>query len=158
MHSEPDLDQILDNALQAYTAQEPQMGMEARVLRAARAPRVTRWNWLAIPSLTAAAAALFFALQPTPLPRITTARLETPAAAVDVPRMEPAVRRAPRPHRLPHQPLTAPPEPATAQQLALQAFVLKYPEQAASVARTVPSELIIEPLVIEPLSINSLDQ
>lgn len=158
MHNEPDLDHILDNALAAYTAQEPQMGMEARVLRTARAPRVTRWIWLAIPSLAAAATALFFALQPTPPPRITTARLETPAAAVDVPRMEPAVRTTPRQRRLPHQPLTAPPEPATAQQRALQAFVLKYPDQAASFARTVPSELSIEPLVIEPLSINSLDQ
>lgn len=158
MHNEPDLDQILDSALAAYSAQEPQVGMEARVLRAARAPRVTRWAWLAIPSLATATLALFFVLQPTPPPRITTARLPPPVATVDVPLLEPAVKLSPRPQRLPHQPLTAPPEPATEQQLALQAFVLKYPEQAASFARTVPWELSIEPIVIEPLSVNSLDQ
>ncbi len=152
MNNEPDLDQILDSALQAYTAQEPQMGMEARVLRAARAPKAGRWAWVAIPSLAAATLALFFALQPTPKPNTPIARPSPPTAAFEVPRMEQAIRTEPRPRRLPHQPLTAPPEPPTAQQLALQAFVLKYPEQAASFVRTIPSELTIEPLAIEPLS------
>ena len=153
MRNEPDLDQILDSALAAYTNQEPHVGMEARVLRAARAPKAGRWAWVAIPSLAAATLALFFALQPTPKPSTPIARPAPPTAALEVPRMEQAIRTAPRPRRLPH-----PPEPPTAQQLVLQAFVLKYPEQAASFVRTIPSELTIEPLAIEPLSIDSLDQ
>lgn len=44
MRNEPDLDQILDSALAAYTNQEPHVGMEARVLRAARAPKAGRWR------------------------------------------------------------------------------------------------------------------
>jgi len=45
MRNEPDLDQILDSALAAYTNQEPHVGMEARVLRAARRRQAVGRGW-----------------------------------------------------------------------------------------------------------------
>src|SRR5512147_231607 len=70
------LDQWLDEALSQYSAAEPRLGLEQRVLNRLRAEeqaRAKRWNlWRWMPALTAVAAAVVVAVAVRPLfePRV----------------------------------------------------------------------------------------
>lgn len=161
MHNEPDLNKLLDRALQAYTEHEPQIGLDSRVLRRLQQPRPKRWRWAAIPALAMAALVVLTIMnRPVLQPREENA-VPSPVAKGAVPTVVKGVvqRNSNRPSQTNTRiPQLAPPEPPTDQQRALQLLATQYPEQAGLMARQVPDELTIEPLAVEPLALNSLDQ
>ena len=159
MGSEPDLDRILDDALNAYCDVEPRLGFEARVLRHARSARSRRrWLLLLIPAAVAFLIAVAVVMRPVPPPaRVvvagahtmsTPAPLEPPITSVRVHKVRSvSTRKAlPRKNEFPT------PSPLTPEERALMILASRSPREAQLLADggeltpiTIP-ELKIQPL------------
>lgn len=148
--TDPQLEQLLDNALASYGG-EPAPGLEQRVLR--RLHKHPRWPWAA---LAAAALLLLIASRPQPAiqphtPPPTIAKLAAPPAALPLARAPQAkiVQRTKVPAGIPLSP----------QERRLVDFVRNYPElarQSLSQSAELSQPLVLQPLFTEPLEIKPL--
>ncbi len=165
MHSDADLDRMLDDALQQYCEFEPRAGLEDRVLRFARTSRAQWKFWALVPAGAAfifGLIAFLWLLFPSPqVPPVgRSASLNTPAVwkleRTVVPiRVSPAV--GPRhlvthPQRTQGREVFPSPYPLTAEERALLALRSRHVKEA--------NELVahgeIEPLSIPTLRIQPL--
>lgn len=172
------LDQVLDQALTSYVAQEPRTGIEQRVLARIRSEgavrRFTWWRW-ALLAPAAACALLAVVLWPhqdlkkaAMMPATETAHTVTPV------RTEPtepvlkevqAVRKhrphlvavvAKKPESLPKLDVFPTPEPMSPQMQALAAYVEQHPRQAQETLANEPTKIVIAPIQIAAIEIKPL--
>jgi hypothetical protein len=155
------IESLLNDALASYSRQEPQPGLEQRVLHrihAPAAPRLAfpRWIW-AIP---AAACLLWASILWTrhvvtpdriPVTHVAVARVTAPPKP-ETPHIVTRPRKRKAQPRLPQFPA---PAPVTNEERALLAFVTRAPREAQE-ALIDAQQLSVEPIRIEEIKIQPL--
>jgi hypothetical protein len=153
----PNIDELLDTALQRFSAVEPRSGLERRVLarlRAVEPPQHRTW-WWSVVAFTVASAVLFLVAYP-PFPtsepafvsisRTTPPYPSIPLARSSVPTSEGSQRVASNPKKLstaePPQVVSEPkaeqfpsPAPLSEQEQMLARYVVEHRDRAVLVAR-----------------------
>jgi hypothetical protein len=142
-----DLDLLLDKALNRYAAQEPQVGLESRVLRRATEHRGTR-SWWMLACIPAVALAGFFLIVRTPDKPVPRQAVVKPAE-VQKPDAAPARAVVLRRHRRQTK------QPPVSPEELLARFVRTDPAGAIA-ALGEARHRDIELLAIEPLKIDEL--
>lgn len=177
MPSDRELDQFIDAALPSYSAADPQLGLEQRILAHALAdyPRRRRFAWawaFAIPVAACLLVIFFFAGRHVSHPNTLQATATTASHAIAAsPRETPATdsipspRKGPLPHKLSIQPSLTPerlpeqdvfpsPSPLTAEERAAIALAhdpAQMPRQTDTVAVEI-SPIHIAELQMKPIA------
>lgn len=155
------LDDLIDQGLSIYSAQQPRTGIERRVLEHVRqanaAPRRSRIWWFAIPALAAMVLLMVVNRENRPSPRPDVVA-QAPAPRQPEVQPEP-LRKAQSPvrkpraiarrTRLPKQDEFPAPAPLSQEERALMALLNEHPEVFVEFARTGP--ITIDELEIEEL-------
>ena len=168
-----ELDRILDDALASYSAQEPRLGLERRVMTRIRSEgETTRHPWLrpALAAAVIACAAMAVVMWRTesvrrpgpvaPVERTIAKKTEPPSPVASQEAAQHAGhRRAGRPEhgkRLPHRGRFPTPAPLPPAEVAFATFVRQAPEAARQLAAG-DKPLEIQAINIRPLEIDGLE-